>query len=320
MATQKGEQEPTRRRYDPRDSYTVGERIDFGPLGTGTVTDVLSWAAPPAPGRHSLVVTLDDGRLVYFAAGMGEEAETVDMTAMPAMLPAAEAPADVGSGSGPWRAALAQLIGHEAPIPGSRKHLQVKTLSGDGVQVVVGHGPEILLPWRSLEVSRRRLQDYGYLALSDLEALVPDVDASLVAALLMVIPNVVLDGKPPTFYYPDALTRDETASFALSLRPVHLSKSFISIPSDAWPALPLPPLGEHVYIPVIVEDVFTLCRLSHRDAPAEARLYLRDAAGEWLRTHCQEGDTLQVWPLRNTQGDVMALAVEKIEPALVNKT
>jgi len=299
------------RRYHPRESYAVGERVDFGPLGPGTVTDVLTWASPPTPARRSLAVTLDNGRLVYFAAGMGEEAEAVDMAAVPAMLPDEKAAMGMGLGPEHWRAALARLIRQEVGIPESRKSLHIQALSGDGVLVAVGHGPETLLPWRSLETSRHRLQDYGYLALSDLETLIPEVDASLVAALLLVIPNVVLAGKPPRLYYPAALTPDEASRFDLSLQPVHLSKSFVSIPSDAWSLLPLPPVGEHVYIPVLIGETMTLCRLSHRASPAEVRLYLRDAAGQWLRQHCQENDTLQLWFWRNSRGEVVAVALEK---------
>jgi len=312
MAKKTSEEKTTPRRYDPCGSYTVGERIDFGPAGTGTVTDVLSWAAPPTPDRHSLVVTMDDGRLVYFAAGMDdEEAATLDTTTVPASLPAGEAPADAGPGPELWRAALAQRIGQEVPIPGSRKRLHVKTLSGDGVQVIVGRDPETLLPWRGLEAARHRLEERGQLTVDDLETLVPDVDADLATALLMIIPGVLLEGKPPTFYLPDALTPDEAMAFAIPLRPVHLSKSFVTIPADAWSVLPLPPLGEHAYIPIIVEGAFTLCRLSHRDSPEEARLYLRGDAGQWLREHCQEDDTLHLVPLRNSRGDFVALAVKK---------
>jgi len=297
------------RRYDPRDSYTVGEHVDFGPLGAGIVTDVLSWAAPPTPDRHSLVVTLDDGHLVYFAAGMGEDAPAVDMTTVPAALPASEVPADAGPE--PWRAALAQSIGQEVPIPGSRKRLRVKTLSGDGVLVIAGRGPETLLPWRGLEASRRHLQEHGQLPLSDLETLSPDVDVNLMAALLALIPGAVLKGKPPIFYLPHAWERDEAAGFIIPLRPVHLSKSFVSLPTTAWSVLPLPPLGEHVYIPVLIGDAITLCRLSHRDSPQEARLYLRGEAGRWLREQCQEDDALRFWPLRNDRGEFVALAVDR---------
>lgn len=299
-------------RYDPRDSYTVGERIEFAALGAGTVTDVLSWAAPPNPERHSLVVTLDDGRLVHFAAGMGtDEFATIDMSAVPAALPPGDLPADTGLGMEPWRAVLARLIGQEVPVPGSRKRVYIKTLSGDDVVMVTGRGSENLLPWRSLEVSHRRLREHGRLELDDLEALVPDVDASLLSALLAAIPGIVLDGKPPVFYYLDALERDAETRFAVSLRPVHLSKSFVSIPNTAWPTLTMPPLGEHIYVPVIAGDTFTSCRFSYRDSPEEARLYLRGEAGQWLRDHCQEDDELQIWPLRNIRGEAMALALEK---------
>lgn len=304
----KTKREKALRRYDPRDSYTMGERINFGPFGTGIVTDVLSWATSPTPDRHSLVVvTLDDGRLLHFAAGMGEEeVATVDLTAVPTALPA-----DVGPGPGPWRAALAQLLDQEVPVPGSRRQVYIKVLSSDGVVVVTGRGSEILLPWRGLEAGCKRLQEYGQLPLSDLESLMSDVDVNLAAALLMVMPGTVLEGKPPTFYHLDTLARDEDAGFAIPLRPVHLSKSFVSVPSDAWPVLPLPPLGEHVYIPVIAADTLTLCRLSHRDSPEEARLYLRGEAGQWLREQCKEDDTLHLWPLRNTRDEFVALVVER---------
>jgi hypothetical protein len=303
-------QESTPRRYDPRDSYDMGERIDLGALGIGAVTEVLAWATSASPQRRSLGVTLGDGRVVYFAAGMGEEAPAAPATIVPAALPAGE-PAMDASSKGPWRTTLARLIGQEVAVPGSRRRLHVKSVSDDGVLVAAGRGPEMVLPWRSLEVGRRRLRENGWLTLGDLETLVPDVDANLVAALLAVTPGVFSEGKPPTFYDLEALSRDEADSFTTQLRPVYLSKSFISIPAAAWSAVPLPSLGDHTYVPVVLGEAITLCRLSYRDAPREARLYLRDAAGEWLRDHCQENDVLQWWPLRNGRGEFVALAVDR---------
>ncbi|MBU0493853.1 MAG: hypothetical protein KKA73_26680 [Chloroflexi bacterium] len=305
--TKTGDQAAPMRSYDPQVTFAVGERLDLGPAGTGTITEVLAWSAPPTPHRQSLTVTMDDGRLLYFAAGMGDQAPERDLTGLPAMLPAEAAP-DSATG---WRAALARLVGQQVPLPGSRQRLHIKALSGEGVQVAPGNDADILLPWRGLEAARHRLQERGQLALVDLETLVPDLDANLVTALLLALPGVRLETKPATLYWLDVLARDETICFDIPLRPVYLSKSFVTIPSEAWSALPLSPLGEHVYIPVIMGDTFTMCRLSHRDSPEEARLYLRGDAGQSLREDCQEDEVLRFWPLRNTRGEFVALAVER---------